>query len=129
MPKAIPRYQPHNCLPWCSENCVCVSQPAYIINHLAPTIRSSIIQSPPFNPGTSSIRNLANGIPRPIQWQPRPITAQRPCTLHSGCIYHHAVGILKKEFQTCVILSAPHANIEHCDEFLRIKQAVEGCKS
>lgn len=69
MPKATPRYQPHNCLPWRSDNCVCVSHPAHVVNHPAPTIRSPTIQSLPFSPSTSDNRNLVNGTPHPMQWQ------------------------------------------------------------
>jgi hypothetical protein len=243
MPGVTPRYQPHNCLPWRSDNCVCVYQPAPIINQLAPTIRPPTIQSPPFNPGTSGSGNLANRTLRPIQWQsvtpglppPRGLPPTIPPTqqwqsfipgasaignpsptatyraeqwqpMNSGppsarkcvptappaireqflpdtssmgnlvtdasyravqkqpvnpsasaprtveavvkSIHHmllhyfcegggeaanekqrrdHVVGVLKKEFQACVLLSATHVNTEHCEEFSRIEQAVEGC--
>jgi hypothetical protein len=37
------------------------------------------------------------------------------------------IGILKKEFQAPILLNVSYRNTEQCDEFSRIKEAVEGC--
>src|SRR5438046_3474532 len=70
MPKVIPRYQPHNCLPWRSDNCVSHSQPVHVPNHLAPTVWPPATQRQPFNPGPSSPRHLSPTLHPTQQRQP-----------------------------------------------------------
>lgn len=67
--KPAPRYQPHNCLPWRSDNCISCFPLSSVPEHLAREVWSPTEQQQPLSPAATSMRGVLNGTPDSMQWQ------------------------------------------------------------
>jgi hypothetical protein len=135
------RYEPHNCFPWRSTFCVSQSSQGHAHTSTQP-------QEGQWQPHATD-KTLAPTASRNAEWQPQlsppststartvgEITEQIRCLLflyfceggendNVSQRREKSASILREELQRPVMLSTSHGDIDACDEFSRIKTAVE----